>query len=61
MGLFEIKTLKFLEFKKKNLLFLKTKIKFCGKNKRNYTPKKMLFSENSGVKILTKEFVTNIG
>ena len=49
MGLFEIKTFIFL-----------TKIPFCGKNKKSDT-KKMLFSENSGIKILTKEIGKKIG
>ena len=43
------------------LLFFLTKIPFCGKNKKSDTKKKLLFSENSGIEILTKEFGKNIG
>ena len=41
--------------------FLELKFHFVGKT-RDVTPnKKIFFSENSGVKILTKEFGKNIG
>ena len=59
VGLFEIRNSNF--FFSKILLFSKPKFNFVGKTREVIPKKRMLFIEHSGVKILTKEFDTNIG
>ena len=64
VGLFEIRSSKnlFLNiFFSKILLFSKPKFNFVGKTREVIPKKRKLFIEHIGVKILTKEFDTNIG
>ena len=62
VGLFEIKNLNKKKLKNsKILLFSKPKFNFVGKTREVIPKKRMLIIEHSRVKILTKEFGTNIG
>ena len=61
VGLFEIKNKKLNFFFFLILLFSKPKFNFVGKTREVIPKKRMLFIEHIGVKILTKEFDTNIG